>query len=149
MRTGTRGFTLIEIMIVVAVIAVIAAIAIPNLIQSRVRANEAAAIENLRVISAAQFSYHAAKATFGGFAELASEVDGAGTGFLDPSWHEGVVKTGYAFTLAAANADAFECYADPVLPGSSGVRFFRVDASGIVRFSHTARPDASAPAIGQ
>lgn len=148
MRCGSKGFTLIEMMIVVAVIAVIAAIAIPNLIQSRVRANEATAIENLRVISAAQFSYNASKAAFGGFAELTSEVDGTGTGFLDPSWHDGVVKTGYAYTMPAAGPGAFECYADPVQPGSSGVRFFRVDASGIVRYSHTGRPDEAAPAIG-
>lgn len=143
-----HGFTLVEMMIVVAVVAVIAAIAIPNLLQSRIRANETAAIENLRVISGAQFAHNAARSAFGHFAELVSQADGPGTGFLDPSWAEGVEKTGYAYSIPVANAAWFECFADPVEPGASGVRYFRVDASGIVRYSAAGRPGVSDATIG-
>jgi prepilin-type N-terminal cleavage/methylation domain-containing protein len=142
------GFTLVEMMVVVAILSVIAAIAIPNLMQSRVRANEATAIENLRVVTAAQFAYNAAKNTFGLFDALTTEADANAPAFLDNTWREGAAKGGYIFTMPVANAASFECFADPVDPGVSGTRYFRVDVSGIVRFSTAGRPDGAAPAIG-
>ena len=142
------GFTLIEMMVVVAIIAVIAAIAVPNLMQSRVRANETSAIEHLRIITAAEFAFHAAKNTFGLFEALTTEADANAPTFLDNTWSEGIVKAGYTFSMPVADPATFECYADPIDPGVSGTRFFRVDVSGIIRFSTKGRPDAGAPAIG-
>ena len=57
MRHEQRGFSLIELLIVVAIILIIAAIAIPNFLRSRVAANQASAIESIRVISTAEVTY--------------------------------------------------------------------------------------------
>jgi prepilin-type N-terminal cleavage/methylation domain-containing protein len=143
-----RGFTLIEMMVVVAIIAVVAAIAIPNLLRSKVQSNEAATIENLRQIGAAQIVHHGARDRFGDFAALVSVADGPNTGFLDNSWSEGVVKNGYVYTMAEATTGSFVCFADPENLGTTGTRHFRIDTSGIIRWSTAGQPDATATPIG-
>lgn len=144
-RTG--GFTLIEWMIVVAIISILAAIAIPNLLRSRIQANETAAISDLRTICAGQIACSAARQTFGDFPLLVAETDGEGTAFLDDSWYEGRMKAGYSFSMANANPDSFTCFADPVSLGVTGGRFFRIDSSGVVRFDMAGRPAPDAPSL--
>lgn len=144
-----RGFTLIELVIVLAIIVIIASLAIPSLLRSRIQTNEAAAIENLRTVSEAEFGYHSAKNIFGDFAALTSEVDGAGTFFLDTSWAEGVERSGYVFSIPANSGADFECFASPRDVGYSGQRYFRIDGSGIIRFSNTGQPAKDDPAIGE
>lgn len=136
------GFTLIEWMMVVAIIAILAAIAIPNLLRSRIQANEAAAVSELRTICAAQIACATARRTFGDFAMLVSESDGAGTAFLDNSWYEGREKAGFSFHMDEFDTDSFTCFADPIGLGVTGGRFFRIDTSGIVRYNGTGRPSA-------
>lgn len=143
-----RGFTLLEMMIVVAIIAVIAAIAVPNLLRMRMQANEGAAIENLRTVAQAQFGHHAARHTFGDFEALTSEIDGPGTSFLDLSWNEGVIRSGYVFSITASNDTSFIAHADPAEPGVTGRRFFRVDVSGVIRYREDERPGPEDPGIG-
>src|SRR5712691_7067571 len=65
-----RGFTLIELLIVIAIILIIAAIAIPNLLHSRIAANEASAVSSIRSINSAEVSYHSAYPTHGYAAQL-------------------------------------------------------------------------------
>lgn len=143
------GFTLIELMMVVAIIAILASIAIPNLMRSRVQSNEASAISDLRTICAAQIACSTTRQTFGDFATLIDEVDGEGTAFLDTSWYEGREKAGYTFTIPAADADDFVCYADPVVLGTTGSRYFRVDSSGVVRFDTAGQPDAEGAPLNE
>lgn len=144
----SKGFTLIELMLVVAIIAIIAAITIPSLIRSRVQANEAAAISNLRTIAAAQISYNSAKQAYGSFEALAADVNGNGTAYLDQSWREGCQKNGYTYTMPVVSDVFFTCFASPVDPGTTGVRFFRIDPSGIVRHSPSGQPTENDPAVG-
>jgi prepilin-type N-terminal cleavage/methylation domain-containing protein len=58
MKQGTRGFSLIELLIVVAIILIIAAIAIPSLLQARIAANESSAVASLRTINTAMITYN-------------------------------------------------------------------------------------------
>ena len=134
-----KGFTLIELMIVVAIIAIIAAIAIPNLLRSRLQSNESAAIGNLKTLVSAQTAYAAANGGYSGdatFVELRTPTD-AGPAFLDVDL-SGTVQ-GYNYALAGANADTngdfqnFTCTATPDVDGTTGIRVFYVDASGVIR----------------
>jgi len=143
-----NGFTLLELMIVVAILVTILAIAVPNMLRSRIDANEASAIGDLRIIGAAQILHHAARQTFGNFEQLTSTVDGPGTAFLDESWFEGRQKAGYVFTIDEANDETFVSNAAPANLGNTGTRYFRVDTAGIVRHSPDGIPDENAPPVG-
>jgi type IV pilus assembly protein PilA len=143
-----RGFTLIELMVVVTVIAIIAAIALPSLLRSRLQTNETAAIQNLRAVLSAQTGFHTTKNRFGTIAELKSEEDGVGTSYLDQTWQDGASRQGYAFVMDQATASYFLCYADPVEPGITGVRFFRIDTSGVIHWNSAGRPGDTDPELG-
>src|SRR3989442_13246510 len=67
-----KGFSLIELLIVVAIILIIAAVAIPNLLRARIAANEASAAQSLRQINTAEFAYNAAYPNLGYSTDLAS-----------------------------------------------------------------------------
>src|SRR5438046_5979831 len=82
---GSGGFTLIELMIVIAIIAIIAAIAIPNLIEARKGSNEAAAIGALRTIGSAQHIFQSADKDKNGIFDYATALDSLGVAHLvDP-----------------------------------------------------------------
>jgi type IV pilus assembly protein PilA len=143
------GFTLIELMIVVAIIAVIAAIAIPNLLRSRMSANEASASGAMRTISTGQTAFQTAAfvdvdgdgmGDYGTLAQLANP-DGAG---LTPPFIDSVLgagtKEGYVFTVVVtaggpAVTPAYTCTAVPTTLGRTGYRQYFVDESGVIRFT--------------
>jgi len=147
--SSKQGFTLIELMIVVAIIAIIAAIAIPNLLRSRMSANEAAAAGAMRTISTSEVGYQTAAFTdtdgdgLGDYGTLAQLADPDGGGATPPYIDQvlgGGAKEGYTFTVAitmgtAAVAPAYTCTAVPQVPGRSGYRQYFVDESGVIRFT--------------
>ena len=141
------GFTLIELMIVVAIIAIIVSIALPNLLRSRMMANESAAIHDIRTIDSAQVSYNAAHLRYASFDELTSEAQGPGTAFLPGTWSEGCIREGYEFSMPDQTEHTFTVLASPETPGITGERYFRVDGSGVVRYSKEGTPEADAPEI--
>lgn len=142
-RKNGAGFSLIELLIVVAVILIIAAIAIPNFIRSKMRANEAASVANLRNIATAETVYNT---TYGvGFSMTLANLGGSPAipdatqaGLIDSVLSAGT-KSGYTFTYTVlvtdvnGNPQAFSVNADPITPGATGDRHFYSDQSAVIR----------------
>jgi type IV pilus assembly protein PilA len=138
-----KGFSLIELLIVVAIILIIAAIAIPNLIKSKMAANESSAVGSLRTITTANIAYSTACPTVGFAAALADLQTGTGcpaaSNEIDNTLSTGK-KSGYSFLyvgVAGPPSTQFSVTADPQTT-SSGTRHFFVDESGVIRFNPTA-----------
>ncbi len=127
-----KGFTLVEIMIVVAIIALLAAIAIPNLLRARLQANEAAATAALHTISAAQQSFRSANADYATLTELGAAAPpyidiilGCADNTCD--------KQGYGYTTTVNDATTFCATAIPTTVDVSGSRSFCVREDGVIR----------------
>lgn len=140
----TKGFSLIELLIVVAIILVIAAIAVPSFLRSRMAANESAAVGALRTLNTAQISYNSAYPTVG-FASTLGALSGtscsppssSGACLIDTALASGL-KNGYTFTLSNVTGTPSSTYnfiATPVLWNYSGIRYFCSFGDAVVRVS--------------
>jgi type IV pilus assembly protein PilA len=142
-----KGFSLIELLIVVAIILIIAAIAIPNLLRSRIAANEASAVGSLRTINTSEVTYASTYPDTGFSATLAAL---GGTQpctpttttacLLDDTLASSGKKSGYTFAYTGDGATPSVSYgitASPTAPGQSGQRYFYTDNSGVIRYNLT------------
>ena len=141
-----KGFSLIELLIVVAIILIIAAIAIPNLLRARIAANESSAVASVRTVNTAQITYNSSYSTVGYASSLGAL---AGTSCTPPSSNSaclidtqlgGGSKSGYSFGIANTSGTPISAYnvlAAPLQPNQSGVRYFCSFADAVVRVNAT------------
>jgi type IV pilus assembly protein PilA len=144
MRTKQKGFSLIELLIVVAIILIIAAIAIPNLLRARISANEASAVASLRTMNTASITYNSnynnyptALSNLGpsnGATPTSTTADLLDSVLAPTGGVNVATKSGYTFTYAAPVANVgYTINANPTSPNQTGVNYFYTDASGVVR----------------
>ena len=135
MKTKQKGFSLIELLIVVAIILIIAAIAIPNLLRSKMAANEASAVGSLRTLNTSCVAYSTTYGTYpAALANLgpASTASSATADLVDSVLSSGS-KSGYNFTYSTdAALDSYAITAVPV-SANTGTRQFFTDQSGVIR----------------
>ena len=141
-----KGFSLIELLIVVAIILIIAAIAIPNLLRARIAANESSAVASVRTVNTAQVSYNSAYSTVGFSPDLNSlggtscaPPSAAGACLIDTQLASGN-KSGYSFAMSGVTgtpASTYQIIASPITPNQTGVRYFCSFAYAVVRVNPT------------
>jgi prepilin-type N-terminal cleavage/methylation domain-containing protein len=164
MKKSSRGFSLIELLIVVAIILIIAAIAIPNLLRSRIAANQASAVGSLRTLNTAEVTYATTYNTgySASLGDLGPPLASAGNntptataaGLVDEvlsgmntSAGSGATlssKSGYQFTYSPGATDStgryntYQIFATPISTGTTGTNCYFTDQSGVIRQNSTA-----------
>jgi len=150
MKKSSKGFSLIELLIVVAIILIIAAIAIPNLLRSRIAANQASAVGSLRTLNTAEITYSSTY-NVGFTSTMTYLAPPTGTGNPNPtSTAAGLIdsvlalgsKSGYSFVYSAGGPDStgrINTYNFTAVPitSNTGTNYYYTDQSGVIRQNST------------
>ena len=161
MKKSSKGFSLIELLIVVAIILIIAAIAIPNLLRSRIAANQASAVGSLRTLNTAEITYSSTY-NVGFTATMTYLAPPTGTTATNPtSTAAGLIdsvlalgsKSGYSFVYSAGGADStgrINTYSFTAVPisTSTGTNYYFTDETGVIRQNSTTTASSRDSPIG-
>jgi type IV pilus assembly protein PilA len=148
-----KGFSLIELLIVVAIILIIAAIAIPNLLKSRMAANESSAVGSVRTLNTAQITYQASCPGTGfsaSIGELSSGTTCAGGKNIIDNVLGGGTKSGYTFSSVAKTGTPtaqYDTNAAPLTLNVTGVRYFYSNETGVIRGNTGGAASATSQAL--
>jgi type IV pilus assembly protein PilA len=151
-----RGFSLIELLIVVAIILIIAAIAIPNLLRAKISANESSAVNSIRTLNIAQVTYQSTFPTVG-YASAITQLGPGGVGSVCPAAGPtstnaclvdsslsnavaaGTAKSGYYFAMGVVSSNGanlgYTLGGSPASFNQTGVRGFCSNEDGVIRFT--------------
>ena len=125
--TSQRGFSLIELLIVVAIIGIIAAIAVPYLEQARQASKSASAVSSMRTINSSEAAYHSSTGEYGTLSQLGT------ANFIADSSLTGGRKSDYTFTVTPLTTLNYEAAADPAQDPANAYQHYFIDASGVLR----------------
>jgi type IV pilus assembly protein PilA len=158
MRDSDEAFSLIELLIVVAIILIIAAIAIPNLLKSKIAANQSSAVASLRTINTSEVTYSSTynQGYTSSLAQLGPPASGSTTSSnagLTDSVLAGGTKSGYTFAYTAGTAVAgstptYQITATPVSVGTTGLNYYYTDDTNVIRQNSSTTASASDSPIG-
>jgi type IV pilus assembly protein PilA len=151
MRNKQKGFSLIELLIVVAIILIIAAIAIPNLLRSKIAANQASAVASLRTLNTSSVLFDT---NYGQYpSQIADMATGATVTSTSADLIDSVlatgIKSGYSFSWSGGGTTgpSYAIWADPQTSSSGTVHYF-TDQSLVIRSNASAPATANDLAIG-
>ena len=164
------GFTLVELLIVVAIVGILASISMAQYRSARVRAGETTAAATLQALNQAQFAFALAcgnQRYAPSLASLATPMPSTGQPFVSPDLGvDPLVKSGYRFTMAGTEVtdagltctgispvESYQITADPVTPGLSGIRYFATNTDRVLyedgeKTFATDMPEKGAPTHG-
>lgn len=162
-----KGFSLVELLLVVAVILILCAIAVPNFLRARMAANESSALASLRNIDTAQVSYASTYPEVGFAPDLNTLGPGPNAGNSTVTSTNALLldnvlgcptgvgtayceKSGYQFNITAGTGTPLNLYsanANPNALGQSGTRYFYTDNTDVIRFNTTTIASGADPEI--
>jgi len=141
-----KGFTLVEIMVTVSIILVLAVLVVPNILRARINSNEVTTISNLSSLGKSIQQYfmnndYKYPQNFDALVSPNSNPPYIDRDFIDSA------KSGYLYTYEYQDDDNFRLLASPKTPGKTGVRYFYLDETGIIRAKEGGPASESDPAV--